>query len=151
MRLRYSAAATVAAFLVIGALVVAGCGGDDDTSATTASLSKEEFLAQGNAICAEGNKTIEAAGEDLGQQPSQADFEAFVNDSLAPAVQGQIDGINALGAPEGDEEQVTAITDAAQEGVDEIKADPGAITGNQDPFEEANKLAGEYGLTECSG
>lgn len=144
-------AAVVAALLVVGA-VVAGCGSSDDTSSTStaAALSKEDFLAQGNQICADGNATIDAAGKAMGKDPSQADLDQFVSDTMVPTIQGEIDGIDALGAPEGDEDQVTAITDAAQTALDEVSDDPSALTSG-DPFKEANDLAIAYGLTECGG
>ncbi len=71
---------------------------------------------------------------------------------MVPTIQGEIDGIKALGAPEGDEEQVTAITDAAQTALDQASDDPSLLTsGDADPFKEANDLANAYGLTECGG
>jgi hypothetical protein len=146
------------------ALVAAGCGGndDDDTSATTATtgaagdepLSKEQFILSADQICARGDQEIEkAAGEvfQQGQQPSREEQEQFITDTVLPNVQQQIDGIRALPAPEGDEDQVTAILDAAQEAIDTGEADPAALTGQgaDDPFAEANKLAEDYGLKSC--
>jgi hypothetical protein len=144
----------IAAALVL-IVAVAGCGGgsDDSSSSTAAALSKEDFLKQGNQICADGNKEIEAASSQVfsSGKPSQDEMDAFVNDTLIPSVQSQVDAIRALGAPEGDEDQVNAILDAAQGAIDEAKADPTLLEGNNDPFAETNKLANAYGLTECGG
>jgi hypothetical protein len=74
-----------------------------------------------------------------------------VAETVVPEIQGQIDGIRALTPPEGDEDEVAAILDAAREGVDELEQDPSAVgpgTG-AGPFEEANRLAQEYGLKVC--
>ncbi len=71
-------------------------------------------------------------------------------DVLVPNVQGQHDDIDALGAPEGDEDDVQAILDALQEGIDAVEADPSLITSSDDPLGEASDLAGEYGLTDCA-
>jgi hypothetical protein len=146
--------------VVIGAVVAiaaAGCGGDgDDTSATTAALSKDEFVTQANEICAKGSDEIDAAAADVfggGSQPSPEEGQQFITETVIPTIQGEIDDIKALGAPAGDEEQVTAILDAAQQGVDAGKADPSVLEGGQqnDPFAESDKLAKAYGLTECAG
>jgi len=149
---------------LVAGLVLAGCGGGSSSSTTGASgtsgaqgaaLSKSEFVAKGNAICAQGNQEIQAAGQKAfpkGQQPTQADEENFATDTVIPSIQEQIDGIDALPAPSGDEDQVQAIVDAAQSALDKAKQDPSLLTGQAqggDPFAQANKLADAYGLTKC--
>ncbi|HKP88601.1 MAG TPA: hypothetical protein VJT75_01385 [Thermoleophilaceae bacterium] len=139
------------------ALTAASCGDDDNKSddSGSSSISKAEFVKKGNAICAKGNKEIDAQGEkmfgDQKQKPSDADLKKFSEEVLIPSVQKQVDGLRALGAPAGDEDEVNAILDAAQQGIDEGKKDPLALTqdNGDDPFQEANKLAREYGLTVC--
>lgn len=150
---------------IAAGLILAGCGGGDSSSTTGASgasgdqgaaLSKSEFLAQGNAICAKGSKETNAAAKKIftqSQAPSQAAQEKFVTDTVGPTVQTEIDGIEALTPPSGDEDQVKAITDAAQSALDKVKADPSLVTeqGGSDPFAQANKLAKAYGLDQCAG
>ena len=59
-------------------------------------------------------------------------------------------GIRDLTPPEGDEDQITAIVDAADQGIDEIEADPAALTqGDENPLAEASRLASEYGMKAC--
>jgi hypothetical protein len=151
-------------------LIAAGCGDDDDDTATTTSsptttagatgatgatgepLSKDEFITQADAICKAGDKKIDAAAQETfsGGQPSQAEQEQFVTEDVVPNIQEQIDGLRALTPPEGDEEEVSAILDSAQDAIDQTEADPGALTeGGDDPFSEANQLAEEYGLEVC--
>jgi hypothetical protein len=135
------------------ALAVAGCGGGGSSS-STAALSKSEFVAQGNAICQKGDKAINEAAKKVftqSQAPSQATQQKFVTDSVIPSIQSEIDAIDALPAPSGDEDQVQAIVDAAQSALDKAKADPTLLTdqGGSDPFAQANKLADDYGLTKC--
>ena len=141
-------------FIVLGlALIGAGCGGDDKGSSP--SPTKAEFVRKGNAICTNGNKKIDAKGRKLfgGQQkkPSESQLKKFATDVLIPEVQKQVDQIRDLGAPKGDEKKVKAILDAAQQGIDKAKKDPIAITQDNgaDPFQKANKLARDYGLTVC--
>ena len=138
-----------------GALILAGCGGGSSSSTSGEALSKSQFLAQGNAICAKGGKQIQEAGKKVftsSKAPSQAAQEKFATDTIIPNVQQQIDGIEALPPPSGDEAQVQAITDAAQSALDKAKQDPSLLTdqsGGGDPFAQANKLADSYGLTKC--
>jgi len=144
------------AVIATAAVVIAGCGGGSSstTGDSGTALSKSEFLAKGNAICAKGNQEINAAAKKVFTQsaaPSQADQEKFATDTLIPNIQQQIDGIEALTPPAGDEDQVNAITDAAQSALDKAKQDPTTLTdqGGSDPFAQANKLADAYGLTKC--
>jgi hypothetical protein len=144
---------------VTGVVALGGCGGGDDTTSTVPTVSqtsttapapaltKEQFIAQADAICAAGDKTINAAVQALGDdQPSQADLQQFAQIAV-PALQVQVDAIRALPPPSGDEEQITSMLDAVQDGVDEIKSDPSAIEA--DPLKQADELAQDYGLQQC--
>ena len=150
-------------------LVAAGCGDDDDDTAATTSaatttgatgatgatgepLTKEQFVTEADAICKAGDKKIDQAANETfsGGQPSQQEQEQFVTEDVVPNIQAQVDGIRALTPPEGDEEDVAAILDAAQAAIDQVQSDPGALTeGSDDPFTEANQLAKDYGLKVC--
>ncbi len=151
--------ATAAGVLAI-ALIAAGCGSSSDNSTdSTASLTKAEFVKQGNAICATGNKQIEAGFESFGKehhlsentQPTEAQAAELAETVLVPAVTTQIEGIRALGAPSGEEDQVNAILEAAEEGVEKAEEDPNALfsSNGENAFGEANELSREYGLTTC--
>jgi hypothetical protein len=140
------------------ALIAAGCGGSS-SSDSTASLTKAEFVKQGNAICAIGNKQIEAGFESFAKenhlsenkQPTEAQAAEIAETVLIPAVTTQIEGIRALGVPSGEEDQVNAILDAAEEGIEKAEEDPGVLlsSNGDNAFGKANKLAREYGLTTC--
>jgi hypothetical protein len=148
MRLR--PAALLAAALA-GAVALAGCGGSDSTTSTTSeTLTKSEFVAKANAICAKGNEESRAAGKKLfssGQAPSQAAQEKFVTATVIPSIQHQVDGVAALPAPAGDEQEVQAIVSAARSALDKVKQDPSLITNQaqSDPFAKADKLTNSYG------
>ena len=138
--------------VVLGlALVGAGCGGGDDKSSS--SLSKAEFIRKGNAICAAGNKQIEAkAGQLFGtkQKPSEGELKQFASTVLLPSVEKQVAELKKLSPPSGDEDEVKAILDAAQDGIDKGKQDPLSLTQEKGgPFDKANALARKYGLTVC--
>ena len=143
--------------VLAGAMLVAGCGSSDDNDSTTA-LSKAEFVKQGNAICRKGNEEIEEGFEEFAKEknlgknkePSEADFEEAAETVLVPGVSKQIDGLRALGAPEGDEGEVDQLLTGAEEALEEIEGDPAKATEeNGGPFVKVNKEAREYGLTVC--
>src|SRR4051794_22033304 len=118
---RFFGGLTLAAILVLG-LGLAACGGSDDnsTDSTATALSKSEFLKQGNAICATGQKATDQLANQTfskNQKPTEAQLEQFTSQA-APIVQQQIDGLRALGAPAADEAQVNAILDDAQSALD---------------------------------
>jgi hypothetical protein len=161
------------ALALAAGLIAAGCGDDDDETTTAAPtttetgatgatgaatgepLSQDEFIAQADAICKKGDQEINAVANETfsGGQPSQEEQEQFVTETVVPNIQKQIDGLSGLTPPEGDEDEVAAIVDAAQRAVDEVEQDPSSIgpgTG-AGPFAEANRLAEDYGLEECGG
>ena len=143
------------AVLALG-LVAAGCGDDDDSGDDGGeALTKEEYVAQGNAICEEGDKEIEAGFREVApanQQPTPEEIETVVSETLVPSVQGQIDDLRALSPPEGDEETLNAIYDDAQAALDSIEADPSILSAGDspDPFADVNQRIGDYGLTACA-
>jgi hypothetical protein len=144
-------AGSVAVALCALALVAAGCGDDEPEPTTTASgppLSKSKFIAQADALCATGNQAIEEAGKQLGADPTDAVLEGYVDDTVVPAINTELDGIRALAPPAGDEAQVEAIVNAAQDALDQVSDDPTLVVGG-DPFAKANQLAQAYGLKEC--
>ena len=146
--------ALLAALTVLAALV-AGCGGGGDS---TSSLTKAEFVKQGNAICAKGNEEIEEGFEKFVKEnninpkkkPTKAQQTEATEQVLLPTVRKQIDGIRALGLPSEGEEEADAVLKAAEKGLEEAEEDPSsAATENGNQFAEANKLAREFGLAKC--
>lgn len=156
---------------VLAIALVAGCGssGDDTSSAGSetsesnasgSSLTKAEFIKQADAICEEGNKAVNAEAEEFAEEneidiekPTTAQQEEVVSDVVAPAIHEQAEKIDELGAPSGEEDEVAAIVAAVESGADEAEATPDVIVAGKGagPFEEANELAGAYGLKVCGG
>jgi len=138
-------------------LIAAGCGDDDEKQVAAAALSKSEFIAQADAICKKGDKEIDQAGRESfaggAGKPTPEQSEAFATDVVLPNIQGQVDGVRALGAPEGDEAEIDAFLNAAQDGIDQSEDDPSVLFGNGEGpsgFLEAERLAGEYGFQVCA-
>lgn len=149
---RASTVAVAAALLALGA---AGCGGGDETSTDTTQgtpLSKADFIAQADEICAAGSRDLEQAQQERfgDTAPSDAEGVAFVEEDLIPTLEQEANSIDELGPPDEDIDQVNAIVDALRSGIEELESDPQAlIDGDTTAFEEANELANEYGLEVC--
>jgi hypothetical protein len=146
-------AVTVALGLV--ALLVAGCGSSSSSSSSTAAtkppLTKAQFLAQGNAICAQGNKNLAGPEKALGTSPTDAQFAAFLTGPFKSEVQRQIDAIRALDAPSAEKATVKRIFDLAQSELDTVTSDPNAAkSATVSPFKEFGTAAHAYGLTVCA-
>jgi hypothetical protein len=151
------------ASLVAIALVAAGCGSSSDTTGSTepaeSGLTKAEFVKKGNAICAAGNKEIEEQFAEFGKEeklsekspPTEAQSKKAAETILIPTIGGELEAIRNLGTPEGDEGEVDEILSAAEEGLEKGEEDPVALIEEEggDPFEKADELANEYGLTVC--
>jgi hypothetical protein len=148
------------AALALAAGVIVACGGDDDDDGGgEQALSKAEYIKQGDAICAEGDREIEKAAEEAfgdleqGQQPSAKEIGEFGQETVLPSLQKQIDQLRELPTPEGDEDAVNAIYDAADKGIRELReGKPEDFVEKGDAaFADANRLAGEYGFQNCGG
>jgi hypothetical protein len=135
------------------ALIAAGCGGDDDDDDIA---DRAALIQEADAICAEGDREIDAEAQDVfggaQQEPPPAEQEAFVEDTVIPNIQDQIDQLRELDPPDEDADEFTAILDEAQAALDELEQDPAAfVGGGQNPFAEVNQMAREFGLEECGG
>jgi len=158
--------------LVAFALVVAACSSDE-------ALSKDEYLAQGNAICEDSNAQFRAIIEEFdGLLPDASTPEEFADplaadfvDQFTAVLEEQLANLRALAAPEGDETILAALYDdleAVTRALPQLAAaaatgDPAAIeqltsSGGQVhaglqavnvAFADLDNQAREYGLTVC--
>jgi hypothetical protein len=155
---------TVGALVCVAALGLlgAGCGGDDgdddgaaQDEATTVKgeLTKPEYIAEGDQICAEGTARIakEALDRYGDTQPSLEEIDEFAREVVAPVLQEQVDQLRALPPPKGDDETVAAIYAEVQEGIDALREDPSLLASpaSGGAFNDANRLAQDYGFRQC--
>lgn len=136
-----------ASVMAIMALVfVAGCGGGDDNS-----LTKAEFIQQGDAVCRKAeetkNKALEKAFAEENKGSEKEIQEKLVTDVALPPVAAMADELSELGPPD---EQAEAVVSAYEEIVAEIEAKPETAFSTEEPFGKANKLAKQYGFKACS-
>jgi hypothetical protein len=145
------------AALVVG-VCVAGCGSSNSTSTeTTAAISRAEFVAKGNAVCVKGEKAQEAEINAYvkkhgltNKKPSKAQEAELVETVLVPNIQSQINGVKALGAPSGEEQQVSSALELSQQTLEKIEANPELAFGKSDTFAAAGKQLHALGLKECA-
>lgn len=141
--------AAVIAVLTALVLAFAGCGGGDDTT----SLTKAQYIKQANAICKKGEEErsalLQSATENVNREFNDAEKEKVVMTVFVPPYRQTIKKLEELPSPEGEEEKAEAITKAMEGAAKRVEADP--LKGLEDisQFEEANKLASDYGLTNC--
>lgn len=158
MRLRGALLVT----LLLAALAIAGCGGggDDDSTettapatATTAALSKAEFIEQGDAICAEVNSAVGAVGS------AETDVKGQTI-QVSDLYVGMVDSLQRLGMPS-DSSGYSEFMEAAEklakvEGEVKLAAEREdtaalgeAASAATPALEGFQSQAGVYGFTEC--
>jgi len=157
MRRRMICGLALMTALIVGACV-AGCGSSSSTTTeTTAAITKVEFVTKGNAVCVKGEKAQEAEinayikknGLEK-QKPTKAQNVEIVETVLAPNIQSQIDGVKALGAPSGEEQQVNSALELSQQTLEKIEANPELAFGKGNAFAAAGKQLHALGLKECA-
>ena len=112
-RARYTACLAVTA-----GLVLAGCGGDGDGGSQT--LTRTQFVARANAICAKARGQTAQFSEDFPADPTPQQAQQFFK-KVAPYSERAADKIAALPAP-ADDEQLKAVQDTYQERASKIVA-----------------------------
>lgn len=143
------------AVLVALAALVAGCGGSDDTTDETVTLTKAEFIKQGDAICKEANEENETEAEEFAEEndfklekASKGQLEEAVAEVLVPSLNKQVEELDALGAPEGDEEQVEEIIVSLEDVAAEVE-DDSSLVFEEKTLEKPSQLANAYGFEVC--
>jgi hypothetical protein len=155
------ASLAVLATLVALAAIVAGCGGSDDSDTggtSSSSLTKAQFVKQADTICekseeklgSEFESYVKEKGWSEDKEPSKEQQEEAVVEVVTPNLQGQIDDIRDLGAPEGDEDQIETMLSTVEEGIEDLEDDPSQLTEQgSNPLAKGSKLATAYGLEKC--
>ena len=156
---------TIAALAVGASLLVTACG--DDTEA----LSKPDFVAQANAICQVTNDQLDPIFDAVWAETDEIDRDDPANQLLpfvrfheamqqvVPIVEQQLADIRALAPPAGDEQLIDELLDDQEAAIAEFatlmaaaadgdEAAMAALDGD-DPFDDIDRRARNYGLTAC--
>jgi hypothetical protein len=145
---RKGAIASIVGLAVLAVLVAAGCGG----SGSDETVTKADFVRQGNAICGKWQQARTAAFSEINQRfkppVTQAKREKAILFVLKPYGEA-LEGLKELDPPAGEEEKVEAMLDTVEKGWAQAKADPASLISSTVAFKKSNKLFEEYGLKEC--
>jgi hypothetical protein len=142
---------------VLVALLASGCGSSD--SSGDAGMTKAQFIARADAICKESRDAINQAYASFlkanakrvsSAADEQNQVEGVVTTVLVPSFEQQVRQLRALPAPSGDEQEVAAMLDAVQHGLNGATQQPLKFAGDAKRFGEAPDLARAYGLDGCA-
>lgn len=138
------------AFTLGGGVLLIGCGGGGDEEPDP----KQEFLAQGDRICALGTLDIGNEAQDrygTPQVPAKKQTE-FTRKVIVPVLSTEVlTRLRALTPPEGDEQEVEEIYAALEMAIDTLDADPSLYSEPNvgGAFDQVNTLAQGYGFRQC--
>lgn len=140
-----------ATLIVTAAVALGGCGEDSGPP-----LTKAAFVERGSEICAEVSARIESAAEtafpEAGKIPTASQITEFASETVAPAIEDEVERLSELRPPEDDEERVDDLLDAGRNGVDRVRQDPTVILSSEDAgFAKYKELSEAYGLEDCGG
>ena len=134
-----------------GVLLLAACGGDGGEQ-----LSKDEWLEQADAICAQADEDVEALTE-----PTKLDEIPEFTDTASEISRDALSNLRALQPPEEDQATVDEMLDLVEQQIEigeqigEAAADGDQeevqrLAAEAEPLEnEANEKARQYGLDDC--
>lgn len=153
------------ALAALFALLVAGCGGGDETETAAtptveepAALTKNELITQGDAICAEVNAAVGAlTSSEETEGSATGDSEKVANLYI-----GMVERLQDLGEPAEDPTEYAAFEEATAE-LGQVEADLKLAAEREDvatveekgqeaaaALEEFQSQAGTYGFEDCS-
>lgn len=136
------------------AVFVGGCGGGGDEEET---LTKAQYVKQGSKICAkEGEKmgddlTAYGKKHDLSNSKVSEEETAKVMEAVIfPGFEAEIEGLQELPPPEGEEEKVEAMVADFESGLEKGAEDPANFFANENSeFGKATDALEKYGVKGC--
>ncbi|HEX8050767.1 MAG TPA: hypothetical protein VF504_04805, partial [Solirubrobacterales bacterium] len=148
----------------LAALLIAGCGGGDETETTTptveepTALTQDELIDEGDGICAEVNAAVGA----LTASETTEGSEAEETEKVANLYTGMVERLQDLGAPADDDGSYAKFMEAAEElakveGEVKLAAERedleaiGEANGEAEvALEDFQSQAAIYGFEDCS-
>lgn len=148
----------VAVGMLVAILALAGCGGGGETTSEATSLSKAEFIRQGDAICDKARKrkatALKVALDDVLSRDTTteeiplAEQEELLFDVVLPPLEEMSSELSDLEVP-GDP-KAAAVPRSFERTIDELKENPAMIAESENVFLEADRIAAAYGFQICS-
>lgn len=131
------------------ALIAAASGCGSDSSADS-SISKKQFVKRANTLCVDTEFEQLGKAQKYSSEHPEAEEADLIQPALVPTLKKELKDLEALGTPDGDEEELEAIYEALQKGIEGAESDPASVVKPQsNPFNEVNKLATAYGIGDC--
>jgi hypothetical protein len=131
-------------------MLLAACGSSKKKAHAPAShvITRAEYIAKANAICAEADPALVAAMAKLAARPGRAHVIALVRSTFVPSTEAQIRAIRALAIPPGEEAIAHRMLALVQGDLAKLKRNPALIEG--DVFGDFARVAHPYGLAACA-
>jgi hypothetical protein len=146
-------------------LAAAGCGSSStsSTSSTNSSaagttsaasttpapaLTRAQYLAQANAVCARSNGPLTATALKLASHPSPVEAVHIITGTFIPQIKAQLTEIKAIGVPAGGQAGVATMDRLLAGDIAKIEKNP-ALAGPA-AFHDFAKVAHAFGLTACA-
>jgi hypothetical protein len=132
------------------AMPLAACGSSKKKAHAPAPqvLTKADYVAKANAICAAADPALVAAMAKLAARPTRAQVIALVRSTFVPSTEAQIRAIRALRIPPGEEAIAHRMLALVQADLAKLKRNPALIKG--DVFGDFARVAHPYGLAACA-
>jgi len=155
----------VAAVVCFGALTLlllgCGSGNGDGSSSGSGGLSKAEFATKADAICKKAKDGIVqknfARIRKVASNPKAREALEYelVKTAVVPGLEGEVEQLEALGAPSGDDGQIDQMLKLIEGAIAEAKAEPETyVAGDSyrwgsEHFGKAHRIAVAYGIKNC--
>jgi hypothetical protein len=123
------------------AAIAAGCG-----SGGSDPLTKAEFIEKADAICTQARNRIKKESAAVTKEAQGAEVSEKI---VLPNVQIQAEELRDLEPPEADEDQIEAMLDRLEAGVEKGRQEPESLLSADSPLIKANEMAEKYGLKVC--
>lgn len=138
--------------IVAVALLALGCGGSGDEGETVQALTKPQFIKQADEACEKVAEKREAAAKSWHKEhPGEVDAEELseaFKEVLVPAIQEQVDALEALGPPVADRAKVARMLDNLTKAQGDFEQE-GAEGTRQPEVSQFETEARKYGLKVC--
>ncbi len=126
---------------------VAACGSDDSGDET---LTQAQLIEQADEICSTTNSDLVAkVDENLTEESTQEDAEAFIGDEIVPLYRDQIEQLRALEPDEESADSYNEMIDTLESELQAVEDDPSLMTTQDTAFPEATEQAKAFGLKVC--
>jgi hypothetical protein len=149
---------TIPGTFLSAVLFLAACGsGVGSNSSNGGGPTKAEFIKRAERICASTDKAqVEAVNAFMAKRPdakrNKSLNEKIVVEVGLPPVREEIEKLDVLLMPGGDEGEIQVILDEVVKAIEKGEDDPSTMVdpGSIGPFAKASALAREYGFKACA-